>query len=346
MNGSSSSSFSSSEKKFCSRAKRGVISPYIQREPFDVPQEQLTIARHFNAGSNQRWHQVPEGRLNIAPRPFSRPCGTYLGAAPYPALKRRAIFGKSLRDFVLTALVTVVVLFSILAANAQTTNNRSDAEIEGSQLAHRLLASRPTTNYFEHGVLTIRDGSGKRSEIDLSSSVETISTGWENIYGISIGSKPVTNGLLIINHDGSDPGKYDLYSEGELKSRIVTLQGNQTMIPFAGSDFWLCDLGLEFFHWPQQKVLKKEFHRQCACTVLESTNPNPSANSYSRVVCWIDQDSLGIVEAYAYDVKGNKLKNFYPKNLEKVNGQYQLESMVMENLQTGSKSVMEFDLDK
>ena len=50
------------------------------------------------------------------------------------------------------------------------------------------------------------------------------------------------------------------------------------MDPFAGSDFWLCDLGLEFFHWPQQKVLKKEFHRQCACTVLESTNPNPSAD--------------------------------------------------------------------
>ena len=117
-------------------------------------------------------------------------------------------------------------------------------------------------------------------------------------------------------------------------------------IPFAGSDFWLCDLGLEFFHWPQQKVVKKEFHRQCACTVLESTNPNPAPGSYSRVVCWIDEDSLGIVEAFAYDAKGNKLKNFYPKNFEKVNGQYQLESMVMENLQTGSKSVMEFDLDK
>ena len=118
------------------------------------------------------------------------------------------------------------------------------------------------------------------------------------------------------------------------------------MTPFAGSDFWLCDLGLEFFHWPQQKVVKKEFHRQCACTVLESTNPNPAADAYSRVVCWIDNDSLGIVEAYAYDAKGKKLKNFYPKNLVKVNGQYQVETMIMENLQTGSKSTLEFDLDK
>ena len=115
---------------------------------------------------------------------------------------------------------------------------------------------------------------------------------------------------------------------------------------FANSDFSAFDLGLEFFHWPQQKVLKKEFHRQCACTVLESTNPNPTTNGYSRVVSWIDEESLGIVEAYAYDANGKKLKNFYPKNFEKVNGQYQVQSLIMENLQTGSRTRLEFDLKK
>ena len=80
--------------------------------------------------------------------------------------------------------------------------------------------------------------------------------------------------------------------------------------------------------------------------VLESTNPNPSTNSYSRVVSWIDEESLGIVEAYAYDAKGKKLKNFYPKNFEKVNGAYQVQSLIMDNLQTGSRSRLEFDLQK
>jgi len=64
------------------------------------------------------------------------------------------------------------------------------------------------------------------------------------------------------------------------------------------------------------------------------------------VVSWIDEESLGIVEAYAYDVNDLKLKNFYPKNLEKINGRYQVESMVMENLQTGSRSVFELDAHK
>ena len=118
------------------------------------------------------------------------------------------------------------------------------------------------------------------------------------------------------------------------------------MFPWAGSDFSLGDLGLEFFHWPTQKVLKKEIHRSCACTVLESTNPNLSTNGYSRVVSWIDTESLGIVEAYAYDANGKKLKNFYPKDIKKVNGQWQVQTLVMENLQTGSKSRLEFDLKK
>ena len=86
------------------------------------------------------------------------------------------------------------------------------------------------------------------------------------------------------------------------------------MSPFAGSDFWIADLGLEFFHWPEQKILKKEFRRGRGCMVLESTNPNPSTNGYSRVDSWIDKESGGIVQAKAYDAKGKLLKEFYPKD--------------------------------
>ena len=101
-----------------------------------------------------------------------------------------------------------------------------------------------------------------------------------------------------------------------------------------------------FRHWPGQKVLRREVHRSCGCTVLESTNPDPSTNGYSRVVAWIDNDSLGIVEAYAYDARGKELKDFEPKDLKKVNGQYQVQTMVMENVQTGTRTRMEFDLKK
>ncbi len=128
------------------------------------------------------------------------------------------------------------------------------------------------------------------------------------------------------------------------ESRSNGLARADLSFPFAGSDFWLCDLGLEFFHWPEQKILKRENSRGRVCKVLESTNPNPSTNGYSRVVSWIDEETLGIVQAYAYDAQGKKLKEFYPKDFKKVDGQWQVGMMEMDNVQTGSRSRIEFDL--
>jgi hypothetical protein len=64
------------------------------------------------------------------------------------------------------------------------------------------------------------------------------------------------------------------------------------------------------------------------------------------VVSWIDEESGGIVMAYAYDGQDKRLKEFYPKKFKKVNGQYQLQSMEMNNVQTGSRTRLEFDLKK
>ena len=81
-----------------------------------------------------------------------------------------------------------------------------------------------------------------------------------------------------------------------------------------------------------------------SCKVLESTNPDPSPNGYSRVVSWIDNETLGIVQAEAYDAKGKLLKEFYPKSFKKVNGQWELQEMEIRNDQTGSRTRLEFDL--
>ena len=117
------------------------------------------------------------------------------------------------------------------------------------------------------------------------------------------------------------------------------------MAPFAGSDFWLADLGLEFLHWPEQRMIKKEMSRSQFCKVIESINPQPATNAYSKVISWIDHDSGGIVHAEAYDAKGELLKIFEPKEIEKVNGQWQLREMQIRNVQTKSRTRIEFDLE-
>jgi len=118
------------------------------------------------------------------------------------------------------------------------------------------------------------------------------------------------------------------------------------MIPFAGSDFWLADLGLEFFHWPEQRILKSELRKSRLCRVLESINPRPAPGAYSRVVSWIDDESRGILHADAYDFQNKLLKEFDTKKFKKVEGQWQLEEMEINNVQTGSRTQIEFNFDK
>jgi hypothetical protein len=243
-------------------------------------------------------------------------------------------------------------IFAFVSVSAETPNALPDAEAQGRVLVQKILEQRPAGNYTNTGVLTIR-ANGARTAIPVQIETSVTDSNWQAAYSAQVGPNPKINGApesaagdctaLRITHSDNRPNRYAVAGAN---SPGRAGEPADLFRPFAGSDYWLCDLGLEFFHWPQQRVVKKEFHRQCACMVLESTNPDPATNRYSRVVAWIDEDSLGVVEAYAYDASGKKLKNFYPKSLEKVNGQYQLESMVMENLQTGSRSVFEFDLHK
>ena len=153
---------------------------------------------------------------------------------------------------------------------------------------------------------------------------------------------------LIVTHQ-PESNEYFI-EEGDFTTPDATsfrvLKTDENIIPFAKSDFWLCDLGLEFFHWPAQKVLPNPTRLKLgrAYTLLESSNPNPSTNGYSRVLSWIDKETGGVLAAEAYDFNGKLLKEFWPKTFKKVNGQWELQEMDIRNVQTGSRTRLEFDL--
>jgi hypothetical protein len=281
----------------------------------------------------------------------------FQGGASVPA-SRGEHFQRAAREdarptrFILPFLAAMI--FFAVGAIAETTNDLSDAEIQGRDLARHILEQAPATNSTQTGVLKIRDGKGKTSEIPISFDVSVTETNWQSNYSIrkiaNTNENDANWAALTVTHNDDNPNQYQFYKvylEAENFAPIATnLLGTQTMIPFANSDFWICDLGLEFFHWPEQKLLKKEVKRSRGCSVLESTNPDPSTNGYSRVVSWIDGESGGIVQAFAYDAQGKLLKEFYPKDFEKVNGQWQVQEMDMINDQTGSRTRLEFDLKK
>ena len=241
--------------------------------------------------------------------------------------------------------LAAMVLFFALGVPAQTTNALSDLQIRGRQLAQQLLEQRPAENFTNTGVLQIRDGKGKRSEIPVRCKVVVTATNWQT--GYFAGNSVENAGGVVVVHVDGQPNAY--FPNGGNPNPAnwppQKLKAAELMDPLVPScDFWICDLGLEFLHWPGQNILRGETMRGVFCKVLESTNPNPPTNGYSRVVTWIDNESLGIVQAKAYDAKGNLLKDFYPNDVKKVNGQWQVGSMEIYNVQTRSRTTLEFDL--
>jgi hypothetical protein len=233
----------------------------------------------------------------------------------------------------------VLLVWLLLAAGgAMAAGDAVDPGVEGRQLAEQLLAVRPAQNYTNHGVLRIKGAGGYRAEAELGLSVSVTPTNWSTTY--IIGTDPAET-LVIVHTDGA-PNRY--YYQAP-KAGVVEVSGDATMSPVSGSDFWIADLGLEFLHWPKQTLLKKEVKRSRGCSVLESVNPHPSAGGYARVVSWIDTDSGGVVQAFAYNTDNKLLKEFYPKDLKKVNGQWQVGLMEMDNDQTGSRTRLEMDTE-
>jgi hypothetical protein len=288
-------------------------------------------------------HAPERGEKNACRSVFCRPVrGLNIFSAIQPTVSPWAAFGRA------SGALAAMILFFAAGAMAQATNGLSDAEIQGRQLAQQLLEQGPVTNFVQTGVLNIHADKGKRSEIPLRIQTLVNGTGWQAVYETTSPSNRVR---LIVLHETGQPNGYYLWEsleglDAETDRKATALGGSKIMTPFAGSDFWVADLGQDFFHWPQQKLLKKVVRSSRGCSVLESVNPDPATNGYSRVMSWIDSESLGPLHAEAYDVKGKLLKEYDAKKVKKVNGQWQVEEIEICNDQTGSRTRLEFDLKK
>jgi hypothetical protein len=196
-------------------------------------------------------------------------------------------------------------------------------------------------------VLKIRDSDGKQHEVSARFEVVPGRDSWLNIYEAATapGQPPVA---LSIIHRAAHANEY-LVSRDNNQTGSKKLAPGEIMIPFAGSDFWVADLGLEFLHWPRQRILRKQMRKGLFCDVLQSINPDPGRGAYSRVVSWIAAnrpDEIVIVHAEAFDTNDKLLKEFDPKKVEKVNGLWQLEEMEIRNRQKGSRTRIDFNLNE
>ena len=221
----------------------------------------------------------------------------------------------------------------------------------GQALAEKIRSSMPTEDSEIHGTLLIDSPKGHR-EIPVVCEVKLRAETWETIYQAAATSQSGAERLIIL-HGAHGPNQY-LYARAATPAATLPEAGP---VPppavsgaFAGSDYSLGDLGLEFLHWPGQSQLKGEMRLGQPCYVLESTNSPASfpADAVARIKSYIDKESGSLLIAEAYDARGGVIKKFslHGSSFKKVNGRWRLEKMEIQNEKTDSQTVLKFDMPK
>jgi len=234
----------------------------------------------------------------------------------------------------------IALICLALTSGAFAQIKEEQALLEGRTLAAELSSMGPVKDSSMTGTLFIKRDKKEISVPIVMKLIKGEET-WKSIYQTKA-TNTAEAASLVIQQAATKPNGFEFLSGTNQATQ--KLAGAAADIAFADSDFWLSDLGMEFFRWPEQRVIKHELRRGQACLVLESKNSKASAGTYSKVVSWIDQDTLGIVYAEAYDTAGKHLKTFLPKTFQKVNGHYQVKDVEMRNVQTGSRTRLEFDM--
>lgn len=230
-----------------------------------------------------------------------------------------------------SCLLLILLAFPAFADSADT---------EGAALAKELISQRPESGTTNVGSLRIRLRGQPPRVLPLRVIVQPGNPDWLGRYEAGSGTNLC---LLLIQRGPAGSRSYTVVEPGPDGPRTNRPSGNATMVRFAGSDFWVADLGLEFLHWPAQRIVGREMRRSRGCLVLESTNPAPAPGAYTRVRSWIDSENRGIVIAEAYDANNKLLKEFTPNDFTKIEGRWELEEMELRNVQDNSQSIIRFE---
>lgn len=236
---------------------------------------------------------------------------------------------------------------AILAADPSTPKIvPADPTAAGQELVTRLLSLRPTESVTNQAVLRVEVKKTKQFELPLRIGVTVDETNWVTTYGTDETIKDRADRFSVTRTaEGSNIYRRATRAEAAGGTNGWEIVPNeQAFVPFAGSDFWLADLGMEFLHWPTQRLLSKELCRGQSCDKLESVAPATHTNGYVQVISWFDIDTGGPVLIQAYDAKGTMVKEFKPNVFTKVNGQWEVEEIQITDPRTKVVSYLNFHL--
>ena len=215
---------------------------------------------------------------------------------------------------------------------------------DGPALAAYLTRLMPTEETSFEGTLNIISRQQGRRVVPFVSRIRLRDHSWEVTYETFPNGGASPERLTVV-HSPSAPNVY-YYSKtsGGQDAPPQELSGSQACVPFAQSDFWLADLGRDFFQWPTQRLLPPQMRKGRPCKVLESRPAATSPCPYGKVISWIDNENGAVILAEAYDKQDQRIKEFEVESVAKVDGQWQPQELKIQDLTNRSRTLLKFKL--
>ncbi len=188
--------------------------------------------------------------------------------------------------------------------------------------------------------------------------IVTKADGRENIsklmsYSIDKGDK----GLMVYNSPARIKGMKiltlndgdDIWFYSPRTARIRKIASGQKSQSVNNSDFSYEDMSAEDRREDYNCKLVGEEKRDGVLSYKIEMVPKGTDGSYSKIVGWVDKEKFMMVEAHMYDEDDELWKKLFVHGLKKEGKYWTMESIEMQNVLKGSKTVMkvesvEFDL--
>ena len=174
---------------------------------------------------------------------------------------------------------TTVGIICLLVSCLCWSGEASDNETQGQALASEMRELQLGIPGDIRALLKIRLSDGRRLERRLIKQTRDLPNGWQDVFeldaqgGASAEWVVITHlrGLAPIYHDRSSTQGGE-HPPAQLNLNQEALPGESVMKPLGESGFWLADLGLEFLHWPHQRLIahRIQMRKGVSCQVLES----------------------------------------------------------------------------
>lgn len=219
----------------------------------------------------------------------------------------------------------------------------SPAEAQGREWSRRLRTSAPEQPSTNQAVLRIRTREGRR-KVPVTVITRPGSDRWSVEYRVAGDGAADPVQVAIIHHHSQGPPSFEVNSPAA--TRGTADEGRPGAGPKAGdqsvggSDFLLKELGMEFLHWPEQRILTRELSNGRWCRVLESRSGR--ADGPAAVRSWIDEKLGVVLSAEVYDSRQVRIKHFSVTQFRELADRWTCSVSMVDDLR-GTKTELSFD---